>query len=57
MVIRHLQAYHQAQSCPAVFRHSTVIFLLHPSGIGLSFNVNKCFIVNQVTYANPFTVW
>ena len=44
MVIRHLRAYHQAQSCRVVFRLFTVIFLLHPSGIGLSFNVNEWFI-------------
>lgn len=41
MVIRRHRAYHQAQSSLVAFRRSTVIFLLHPSGSGLSFNVNE----------------
>ena len=50
VVIHRLQPHHQAQNCPVVFRRSTVIFLLHLSGIGLLFNVSEWFIVHLEQY-------
>ena len=52
MVIRRLRVYHQAQSYPVVFRLFTVIFLHHPSGIGLSFNVIECLLAISRTCVN-----